>query len=335
MRYQTLEEVFGLAPGQVSSAMEINERDRYTRVKTRGSRRDAWKPCHELGLLQSIIHDTISGRFIPHPIAHAYARGRGIFTAAHQHLGKNVLLHLDLKGFFGSITISAVENALRGKFPELCPRDINRVAQLCCREGVLPLGAPASCILCNLVCFPLDCYLDELAKRCWCTVTRYCDDICFSTHEPEFPPALVKCDASKGSRKPKLGAWLLSIIEEQRFSVNHKKVRIQRRGDHMYLGLILTDRVNVRSKYVRNIGKSLHIWKKFGLDAGARSQGRHISKLRFVWSLRGRIDHVGQATGKDALPYQRLSDTFEELAARDGPVIKRLISALKRRTAGC
>lgn len=47
-----------------------------------------------------------------HDAAHGFRRSRGVVTAARPHVGKGVVLRMDLKDFFGSVSTGRVRNLL-------------------------------------------------------------------------------------------------------------------------------------------------------------------------------------------------------------------------------
>ena len=175
MDYRKLEARLQLQPGQIS-AIQMISGPRYRPILL-SQRHGSWRnyaepkvrsvlcPCRKLRVVQSKIERLVSGRFEPHPIAHAYVKGRSIVTNARRHVGKEWLFHVDLVNFFGSITEEQVVAALRWLLFYFSEDDIRAIAQLCCHEGVLPQGSPASPILSNLVCFPLDLRVEADHER--------------------------------------------------------------------------------------------------------------------------------------------------------------------------
>ena len=328
MKYDELEARLHMPPGQISAIL-MSTSPLYKSLVLR-VRRKVWKtgddpktrtvmiPCPELKDVQRQIHRVIAGPFQPHPIVHAYVKGRGIVTNARQHVGKEWLLHADLVNFFGSITEELVVEALRKALPDFSNEDRNSIARLCCYEGFLPQGSPASPILSNLVCFPLDQRLQKLGKSLGLTVTRYSDDVCFSSPNPVFPDALGKVRGRGAAQLIEIGAPLGCLFKPHGFEINLKKLRFQDRTERQQVtGLVVNDGVNVPKECYRTIRQSLHLWDERGLEIAARHVQWQSSLKRFAASLKGMIAHIGHVTGPGNTRYQDFFRAYENLRTRD------------------
>ncbi|MHA6722104.1 reverse transcriptase family protein [Sphingomonas sp. RS2018] len=282
--------------------------------------RQVFAPCEGLKKIQLAISRVIADSFYPHPIAHAYTRHRSIITNAQTHLGAKTLLHVDLVAFFASIKQPMVVNALRGVLGGLSSEIVAVIADLCCRDGSLPQGSPASPVISNLVCHPLDAQLTDLVRCAGCSVGRYSDDIGISTTAAAFPQEIAKiCNG-----KVELGQRLVSIVEERGFNVNWEKVRFQTRQTGLRAtGLVVGDRVSVPQKFRDNVRAALHRWSRDGIGDAADRCHPGKSEEAFVQWLRGSIDFVGQVHGRDSTGYQCLSDVFRGLIACDPPKLVR------------
>jgi hypothetical protein len=136
-----------------------------------------------------------------HDAAHGCVRGRSVRTAVTPHAGAAVVIRADLESFFASIPAGRIWNllcvaglpdgvahTLTGLVTTVTPDAVLRAhrAQLdpatCARARVphLPIGAPTSPALANLLCYSLDRRLAGVAERFDATYTRYVDDLAFS-----------------------------------------------------------------------------------------------------------------------------------------------------------
>lgn len=112
---------------------------------------------------------------------HAGVPRRSIFTAVRPHVGQPMVIALDLRDFYPSISQSLVFQALRESFQ--FGRDVARiVTELTTFRNHLPHGAPTSMALANLVMAPADMHislklslLDRSARY-----TRWVDDLIIS-----------------------------------------------------------------------------------------------------------------------------------------------------------
>lgn len=328
MSFDELEARLHLLPGQISeleprkgylyAKVDVQPKKRLWDTYSKRKVRSVWSPCPELKVIHHQIHRLISSHFLPHPIAHAYTRGRGIVSNAQQHVAKAWLLHIDLVNFFGSIREKVVREALGRLLRHFNDYEIGVIAHLCCHEGFLPQGSPTSPILSNLVCFHLDQQLEALAGSLSLTVTRYSDDICFSSANAVLPAELATVLGHGAKRQIELGAPLCSLFDLYGFEINRKKLRFQDRTERQQVnGLVVNDRVNVPNDYYRQVRRILHLWDRYGIDVAAFRYGPSSSAQGFSSSLKGLIDYIGQVTGRGDERYQAFMLTFKELTARE------------------
>jgi hypothetical protein len=225
-------------------------------------------PKPRLKQIQRKILTDILDAIPAHPAAHGFVRGRSIKTFAAPHVGKCVVLRMDLRDFFPSLQIGRVQALFRmAGYPErvadllggLCtnaaPRDVWSTASKdapCSADSFaidplalfdarhryawmhLPQGAPTSPALANLCAYRVDCRLSGLAQAADAVYTRYADDLAFSGNE-----AFDRC-------VERFAAQAAAILLEEGFEVHHRKTRIMRRGVRQYLaGVVTNERVNV------------------------------------------------------------------------------------------
>jgi len=216
-------------------------------------------PKPRLKAIQRQILARILDRIPPHPAAHGFLKGRSIKTFIAPHVGRRVVLRMDLRDFFPSIGGARIQTFFRTVgYPEsvadllggICtnaaPRDvwkehtleidagqIREVKALYARPH-LPQGAPTSPALANLCAYRVDCRLAGLAESAGAAYTRYADDLAFSgTEELE-------------RRIARFSTHVAAILHEEGFAVHHRKTRVMRQGVRQYLaGLVANQRINV------------------------------------------------------------------------------------------
>jgi retron-type reverse transcriptase len=202
-------------------------------AKRSGGKRRIAAPEPELKALQRTILRKLLARLPVHAAANGFERGRSIATNARPHVGKAVLLRMDLKDFFGSTTSKRVREYFLaiGWNAEAA----SLLERLCTKDGSLPQGAPTSPRLSNLLNVRLDARLSTLATRAGATYTRYADDLTFSL--PEDDPAQVR----RVIRAAKL------LLGRDGYEINHrKKVRIRRAHERQEVtGLVVNVRVRL------------------------------------------------------------------------------------------
>lgn len=173
--------------------------------KRPGSFRLIEAPKSRLKRLQRQILTWILDKIPPHPAAHGFLQGRSIRTFVSPHVGRRVVLRMDLQDFFPAIRAARIQTIFRTMgYPELVadllggictnatPRDIwtqpgleiDRL-NLCDLRTLysrphLPQGAPTSPALANLCAYRMDCRLSGLAEKAGAVYSRYADDLAFS-----------------------------------------------------------------------------------------------------------------------------------------------------------
>lgn len=227
--------------------------------KKSGGLRLIESPKERLKHVQQQILSGILDSVPAHPVAHGFVRGRSIRTFAAPHIGRAVLLRMDLQDFFPSFAARRIQAFFRTiGYPEavadllggLCtnsvridsldrpksevPPSLWQEARHLYGRPHLPQGAPTSPALANLCCYRLDCRLSGLARSASVEYTRYADDLAFSGGF-EF--------ARKTER---FAASAAAILLDSGFAVNHHKTRIMSQGARQRLaGLVVNQHLNI------------------------------------------------------------------------------------------
>ena len=199
--------------------------------KLSGGTRHILAPEASFKELQRRVLRRILGRLRAHDAAHGFERGRSIVTHARNHVGKALVVRLDLKDFFPSTAEKRVKRYFRrigwnGKAASI-------LMSWCTWEGGLPQGAPTSPRLANLVNRRLDARLAAYARSRRGTYTRYADDLTFSF------------DDERDVSVRNLVAVVTRIAREDGYVVHRrKKLHIMRRHDRQIVtGLVVNERV--------------------------------------------------------------------------------------------
>lgn len=276
-------------------------------------------------LILSYINEILKSMYTPSSYAMGFAEGRSIADNAKKHRGMNYVFNLDLKDFFPSIEQARVWKRLQlepFKFPVSIA---NIIAGMCCMKEiiqmadggqtvryVLPQGAPTSPIITNMICDNLDRRLAGVAKRFGLNYTRCADDITFSSMHNVYQENGV-------FRKE---VW--RIIEEQRFIVNDKKTRLQKKGSrHEVTGIIVSDKINVTRDYVRDIRNILYMWEKYGYGVAFakffpkyKAEKGHLKKGNpdLINVIDGKLQYLKMIKGQEDSVWQRLYSRFQALA---------------------
>lgn len=218
----------------------------FTIPKRDGSERQIWAPLPTLKAAQRWVLRHIVERLPVHGAAHGFLPGRSIATNAAAHTRSRIVLKMDIKDFFPTVTLRRVKGVFRhAGYREqvatllalLCteaPREVvekgGQTYYVSLGPRCLPQGAPTSPAITNTLCMNLDRRLTGLAERYGWRYSRYADDLTFS-----LPEQL------RGA--PRIGALLRfipSIVEDEGFRIHPEKTRIARKGARQRItGLIV------------------------------------------------------------------------------------------------
>ncbi len=209
---------------------------RFAIPKRDGTERPIWAPLPRLKAAQRWVLHHVVERLPVHGAAQGFLAGRSIATNAAVHTNSRLVLKMDVKEFFPTVTWRRVKGVFRrAGYREqvatllalLCTEAPREVVPL---EGktyfvslgprCLPQGAPTSPGLTNALCLRLDRRLTGLAAKLGWRYTRYADDMTFSLHTTHAGP-------------PKLGALLgcvKRVVEAEGFHVHPSKTRVARAG---------------------------------------------------------------------------------------------------------
>jgi len=267
--------------------------------------------------LREIQRRVLRGILDPVPVhraAHGFHRGKSCRTYVEPHVGRDVVLRMDLRDFFPSIPASRI-HALLGTlgYPEAVARTLtalctNVVPMAIAKRGAaswldakrlgiphLPQGAPTSPALANLCALHLDLRLDELAKSMEGQYTRYADDLAISGGE------------SLRRRIGNIAALVARIAVEEGFEINHRKTRSMHRSQRQFLtGLVVNEKPNVRRQDVDRLKAVLTNC----VHQGPASQNRD-GVPDFQAHLSGRIAYVASLNSARGKKLQEIFHRIE------------------------
>lgn len=205
--------------------------------------------------------------------AHGFVVQRSVVTNARPHVKKAVVVNLDLKDFFPTITFRRV----KGLFQRVgYSSAVSTILALLCTEPPrseaildgkklwvalgdrqLPQGACTSPAVTNVLCRRLDRRLGGVAKGLGFTYTRYADDLSFSGDDAEQAKIVI--------------ARARSILEDEGFALNPDKTRVMRPGRRQEVtGVVVNEKTSVSRREVKELRAILHNCAKTGLTAQNR-----------------------------------------------------------------
>jgi RNA-directed DNA polymerase len=197
--------------------------------KRSGGHRIIHAPAPELKAVQRTILRRLLGRLTVHTCATGFEPGRSIVTNALPHVGKKVVLKLDVREFFPSTGAKRVEKYF-GRIGWDAPA-ARLLTKLVTHGGALPQGAPTSPRLSNLLNYRLDQRLAGAAGRFGAAYTRYADDITFSfaRDDPREIRALIRL--------------VKKVLKEHGYTLHQgRKLQLRRRHDQQRVtGLVVNE----------------------------------------------------------------------------------------------
>jgi RNA-directed DNA polymerase len=187
-------------------------------------------------------------------------RGRSVRTSASKHVCKELVITMDVKDFFPSVTPTRVNAifAQLGMPPEVC----GILTKLTTWHGQLPQGVPTSMDLANLALAQVDARISGLCRQQGFAYTRYVDDITVS--------GAAKLIGFKN--------LLARIIEEEGFRVKHEKTEVMPRNKRQLVTKVI---VNEKLNLPREKRQQIRL-------EAVRANSSELSR-----SLKGRINWLG------------------------------------------
>lgn len=262
-----------------SLSNNIEKNYRVYKIKKRnGKYRTIYEPNVLLKHIQrSILNNILNNKSIS-IYAKAYHKGISLRDNSLVHVNKDLVLKLDIKDFFVSISFVDIYNSC---FPiEYFPKSVGMLlTYLCTYDDHLTQGSPTSAYISNLVMKDFD---EEIGYFCECnniSYTRYSDDMTFSG---SFNPSdiIIK---------------VRGMLSKMGLELNEDKIHVVYRSScQSVTGIVVNEKVQVSSKYRNKIRQEIYYIQKYGLESHMDRCGIKGDKLKYLNRLYGRILYVLQ-----------------------------------------
>lgn len=248
----------------------------WTIPKRSGGTRLITSPVFMLKAIQRGLLDQVLQNAPCHRAATGFRRGLSVVDNAKPHVGRRVVLNVDIAGFFPSTRFWLIRRAVDVAMPKWASEVTRRFAtDICACGGVLPIGAPTSPAIANIVLLSADKAIAKVAKTNKLSYTRYADDITLSGENPLHILPFVR-DVLKG-----LG-----------YEIDPRKTNIFRRGRRQVVtGLVVNDKVSVPRSVRKRLRAAVHRATK---DEGTENLTWHKCSMS-IQELEGRIAFTGVA----------------------------------------
>ena len=251
--------------------------------KKSGGFRNLSVPDEVLKSIQKRIVDLLLIHMLVSRYAKAYRFGSSTLRNAKHHVGKRVVLKLDILHFFDSIRYSTVKDNV---FPEEIYAEPLRIllTMLCYHKDALPQGAPSSPAITNIILYEFDEQVGQWCQDRGIAYTRYCDDMTFSG---DFDPAEVI-------------RFVRLELKKMGFLLNEQKTRIQRPGQQQTVtGIVVNEKLSIPADYRRKLWQELYYCRKFGIQEHLQRIGLEVTEDTYRMQLLGKVNYVLQVHPDD------------------------------------
>jgi RNA-directed DNA polymerase len=229
--------------------------------KSSGGSRLIMAPKRELRALQRSLLEQLVEKLPMSEYAHGFQKGRSVATNAAPHVGKEIVIGMDLSDFFGSVTFARVRGflvAMGYGYPVatslalLMTEAPRQPVELDGQIHHTPVGrrycvqgAPTSPAMCNALATRLDRRLAGLARSYGWRYTRYADDMSFSGDDDTAVGPLLSVTAE--------------IVADEGFVLNDDKTRVMHSGRHQKVtGVTVNETLGLSRRERRKIRAMIH-----------------------------------------------------------------------------
>ena len=248
-----------------------------------GGHRNLSVPDEILKAIQRQISEVLLIHMPVSRYAKAYRFGSSTQRNAKHHVGKQVVLKLDILHFFDSIRYSGVKDRV---FPEEIYAEPLRIllTMLCYHKDALPQGASSSPAITNIILYEFDEQIGQWCRERGIAYTRYCDDMTFSgDFEPAEVIRIVRLELKK------LG-----------FLLNEQKTRIQHPGQQQTVtGIVVNEKMSIPADYRSKLRQELYYCRKYCIQEHLQKTGLGIPEETFRMQLLGKVNYVLQVHPDD------------------------------------
>lgn len=216
----------------------------YSIKKKSGKKRTISQPSRKLKGLQSWILVHILNKVKVSSSCKGFEKNSSTLDNALPHKGTTIILSLDLKDFFPSISRKQIYNIFKSLGYNSNISTI--LTNICTYNNSLPQGSPCSPKLANLVTWRLDLRIQGYVGKRGINYTRYADDLTFSGLSP--------------AKVVKILPMVKSIIKNEDFEVNNAKTRIAGSSRaKIVTGLVISgDNIGIGKQKYKKLRAKIH-----------------------------------------------------------------------------
>lgn len=285
-------------------------------------------PCRQLKYVQKRIQTEILDKVELPEFITGFRKNSSILDTADVHTGKSIVVSVDLKNYFNSITQKHLVEVFTQMFRY--PKKVAKLlSEICTYKFFVPQGAPSSPALANIVgLYFFDNEVKAITDKYGFTMTRYADDITMST-DKDYPKELKTLENGAVIAVSEIDTMLNEIQEvlsKNNFKINPVKTKVMRTGSRKWvMGTVVNgDKPTIlrsKRKILKAIVHNIHC---NGITAEAEKTGK--SELQFIQWVRGSIAYFQQIDPErgsslkikfdDALAIHGFTDTIAEIPVK-------------------
>ena len=230
------------------------------------------------------------------PVAKYDPDPRHILTNAKRHLGCHYLFNADIEDFFHQVKFEMV-NQLFLAAPFCFPEIVSELlSNLVTHQGRLPMGAPTSPAISNLICINMDKELLQLSKKHQLNYTRYADDLSFSSQQEILETQIES---------------IVGIVAGHGFSFNPEKIKkYEPEEEKEVTGLIVGKSIRIPDSFINTLNDELQKLANV-IEVQQRTGGHSTWVNIYKKYLEGKMAFVNQIMGADHALTTKLLNTYD------------------------
>jgi RNA-directed DNA polymerase len=216
---------------------------------------------------------------------YAFEKGKNIPRMAEAHVGKAVVISIDLKDFFTSIK----QYHLYALFQHLgfSEQPARLLSELCTYKSFVPQGALTSPKLSNLITsLTFGPTLNDYCNERGYTMTIYADDITISMDKETK-------DRQGDDFVGEIVRYVSQTVRDYNFRVNHEKTKVMQPYQRQYVcGVVVNQRINLQKSERNKLRAIVYNCSRKGIKHEAAKTG--VPSELFCSKLMGRLNWFSQ-----------------------------------------
>ena len=303
--------------------LDVNAYTKYTIPKKDGTSRVLFEPKPLLKEIQkqllnllytlrdhhgySAVSRKVKSKYLTTKSSTAYMIGCSVVKNANFHIGKDIVLKLDISNFFNSIPKIEIESfwsdilSLKAKYlihigifgkdeteenKRLIIKElVKKVLSATTLNNSLPQGSPTSGHIANSYLVTFDKRMLDYCVRKGLSYSRYSDDITISGSTNELVPEnIIK--------------FVQLQLHKKSLRLNKTKTKVIKKNKRQTVtGIVVNEKRSAGRTYKRSLRMEMYFLKKFGLKHISRT---HKEPQQYLRELAGKINWVLQVNKVDS-----------------------------------